>query len=461
MSATKASTLTKADSDALTDHLWRPMTQHQGLRGAAPNKMVSAKGCFITDQNGNRFLDAIAGLWCVNVGYGRTEIADVARQQMIDLNYLAPIMSSEPVIELAEKLQQLLGFQSHIYFSASGSEANETAFKIARQYHLQSGKAGERRFKIISRYRAYHGNTMGAMAATGQAERKIGYEPGPPGFVHVMPPYPYRAHPKLTAEEHGEECAHLLEETIIHEGAETVAAFIMEPLISGGGVIVPPDNYIPRVREICDRYGVLLIFDEVVSGFGRLGKMFGYEHWKTEADIFTFAKGLASGYIPIAATAVKEHIFEKFYGDPSDMQHFRQINTYGGHPVASAVALKAIQIVEDERLDENASKVGAYMMDQLQQSLGDHPLVGEIRGKGMIMGIELVEDRETKVPLGDDKIMPVIGDCVRNGVILGRNSNTIPGRCNVILIAPPIILSEKEADQIVETVTAAMRRAID
>lgn len=437
------------------------MTQHQGLRGAAPNKMVSAKGCFITDQNGNRFLDAIAGLWCVNVGYGRTEIADVARQQMIDLNYLAPIMSSEPVIELAEKLQQLLGFQSHIYFSASGSEANETAFKIARQYHLQSGKAGERRFKIISRYRAYHGNTMGAMAATGQAERKIGYEPGPPGFVHVMPPYPYRAHPKLTAEEHGEECAHLLEETIIHEGAETVAAFIMEPLISGGGVIVPPDNYIPRVREICDRYGVLLIFDEVVSGFGRLGKMFGYEHWKTEADIFTFAKGLASGYIPIAATAVKEHIFEKFYGDPSDMQHFRQINTYGGHPVASAVALKAIQIVEDERLDENASKVGAYMMDQLQQSLGDHPLVGEIRGKGMIMGIELVEDRETKVPLGDDKIMPVIGDCVRNGVILGRNSNTIPGRCNVILIAPPIILSEKEADQIVETVTAAMRRAID
>ena len=461
MSATKASTLTKADSDALTDHLWRPMTQHQGLRGAAPNKMVSAKGCFITDQNGNRFLDAIAGLWCVNVGYGRTEIADVARQQMIDLNYLAPIMSSEPVIELAEKLQQLLGFQSHIYFSASGSEANETAFKIARQYHLQSGKSGERRFKIISRYRAYHGNTMGAMAATGQAERKIGYEPGPPGFVHVMPPYPYRAHPKLTAEEHGEECAHLLEETIIHEGAETVAAFIMEPLISGGGVIVPPDNYIPRVREICDRYGVLLIFDEVVSGFGRLGKMFGYEHWNTEADIFTFAKGLASGYIPVAATAVKEHIFEKFYGDPADMQHFRQINTYGGHPVASAVALKAIQIVEDERLDENASKVGTYMMDQLQQSLGDHPYVGEIRGKGMIMGIELVEDRETKIPLGDDKIMPVIGDCVRNGVILGRNSNTIPGRCNVLLIAPPLVLSEKEADQIVETVTAAMRRAID
>ncbi len=452
--------MTHSASQPLPDHLWRPMTQHQVLRGAVPNTMVSAKGCFITDQNGNRFLDAIAGLWCVNVGYGRTEIADVARQQMAELNYLAPIMSSGPVIDLAEKLQQLLGFESHVYFSASGSEANETAFKIARQYHLQAGNGGERRLKIISRYRAYHGNTMGAMAATGQAERKMGYEPGPAGFIHVMPPYPYRGHPKLTAEEHGEECAHLLEETIIHEGAETVAAFIMEPLISGGGVLVPPDNYIPRVREICDRHGVLLIFDEVVSGFGRLGKMFGYEHWKTEADIFTFAKGLASGYIPVAATAVKERIFEKFYGDPAEMQHFRQINTYGGHPVASAVALKAIQIVEDEKLADNASKVGGYMLRQLQEALADHPYAGEIRGKGMIMGIELVEDRETKVPLADGQVMGIVGDCVRNGVILGRNSNTIPGRCNVLLVAPPLILTEQEADQIVETVTAAMGRAL-
>ena len=449
-----------AKNQALPDHLWRPMTQHQALRGAQPNRMVSARGCFITDQNGNRFLDAIAGLWCVNVGYGRTELAEVAGRQMAELNYLAPIMTSAPVVALAEKLQQLLGFDSHVYFSCSGSEANEAAFKMARQYHLQAGNGGERRFKIISRYRAYHGNTMGAMAATGQAERKVGYEPGPTGFIHVMPPYPYRRHPKLTVEEHGEECAHQLEETIIHEGAETVAAFIMEPLISGGGILVPPDNYIPRVREICDRYGVLLIFDEVVSGFGRLGKMFGYEHWKAQADIYTFAKGLASGYIPVAATVARESIFEKFDGDPSAMQHFRQINTFGGHPVASAVALRAIQIVEDERLPENAAKVGSYMLRQFQQTLADHPYAGEIRGKGMIMGIELVEDRETRVPLADSVVMRIVGDCVRNGVILGRNSNTVPGRCNVLLIAPPLILTEKEADQIVETVTGAMRRAI-
>ena len=171
--------MTKTNSKPLPDHLWRPMTQHQTLRGELPNRIVSAKGCFITDEQGNRILDALSGLWCVNLGYGRAELADVAREQMLKLNFLAPTMSSEPVIDLAEKIQQLLGYESHIYFSSSGSEANETAIKIARQYHLQSGNGGERRFKIISRYRGYHGSTMGAMAATGQAERKIGYEPGP------------------------------------------------------------------------------------------------------------------------------------------------------------------------------------------------------------------------------------------------------------------------------------------
>lgn len=453
--------MTHSNHEPLSDHLWRPLTQHQTLWGKKPNLMVSAEGCYITDQNGNRFLDAIAGLWCVNVGYGRKELAKVAGQQMAKLNYLAPIMSSEPVIEFAEKLQQLLGFQCHVYFSSSGSEANETAIKLARQYHLQSGSNGERRYKIISRYRAYHGNTMGAMAATGQAERKMGYEPGPIGFIHVMPPYPYRRHPKLTPEEHAEECARQLEETIIHEGAETVAAFIMEPLLSGGGVLVPPDNYIPRVREICDQYGVLLIFDEVVSGFGRLGKMFGYEHWGTEADIYTFAKGLASGYVPVAATAVKEHVFDKFYGDPGGTHHFRQINTYGGHPVASAVALKAIRIVEDENLADNARDVGAYMKNQLEEVLANHPYSGEIRGKGMIIGVELVEDRETKTPLADKSVVGIVNDCAQNGVILGRNSNTIPGRCNILLIAPPLILTEQEADQIVATINAAMAQALN
>ncbi len=452
--------MTEPKEASLSDHLWRPLTQHQTLRGVVPKRMVSAKGCHLKDEEGRQYLDAIAGLWCVNIGYGREELADVARQQMKDLNFLAPMFTNGPVVDFAEKLQKLLGFDCHVYFSSSGSEANETAFKIARQYHLQSGAHGERRFKIISRYRAYHGNTMGSMAATGQAERKIGYEPGPAGFIHVMPPYPYRAHPKLTLEDHGEECARLLEETIIHEGAETVAAFIMEPLLSGGGVLVPPDNYIPLVREICDRYGVLLIFDEVVSGFGRLGTMFGYEHWRTEADIYTFAKGLASGYLPVAATVAKEFVFEKFYGSPESQRHFRQVNTYGGHPVASAVALKAIQIVEDEALADNAAQVGNYLRQQLADALAEHPYVGEVRGKGMIMGVELVEDRESKAPLNDATVMKIVNGCVQNGVMLGRNNNTIPGRCNVLLIAPPLVLTREEAEQIVTVVVAAMNAVL-
>jgi len=442
------------------DHLWRPLTQHSALRGAKVPKMVSAEGCYLTAENGVKFLDAVAGLWCVNVGYGRREIAEAARKQMEQLNFLAPLMTAEPVVQLAEKLQQLLGFECHSYFSASGSEANEAAFKIARQYHLQAGRGGERRYKIISRYRAYHGNTMGAMAATGQAERKVGYEPTPAGFIHVMPPYPYRAHSKLTAEEHAEECAKLLEETIIHEGANTVAAFIMEPLLSGGGVIVPPDNYISLVRKICDRYGVLLIFDEIVSGFGRLGKMFGYEHWGEEADIFTFAKGLSSGYIPIAATVVKDHVFQAFDGAQDSMRHFRQINTFGGHPVACAVALEAIDIVERENLVENARVVGDHLRRLLADAIGDHPYTGEIRGLGMITGVELVSDRDAKTPLDDPTIMKIIGGCIADGVFLGRNSNTVPGRCNVLLISPPLIISHVEAEKIVSVVAKAMKNAL-
>lgn len=444
------------------DSLWRPMTQHQLFKDKPAKRMVQAKGCYISDQDGKTYLDGLAGLWCVNVGYGRTELAEVAKEQMEHMAYLAPIMTHGPAVELADKLKEMLGLQGHVYFSSSGSEANEVAFKIARQYHLQSGKSGgERRYKIISRHRAYHGNTMAAMAATGQAERKMGYDPMPPGFLHIMPPYPYRAHPKLTAEEHGEECARMLEETIIHEGAETVAAFIMEPMISGGGILVPPDNYLPRVREICDRYGVLLIFDEVVSGFGRTGRMFGHQNWNTFADIFTFAKGISSGYMPLAATMVQDHIFEKFYGDPSGLNHFRQINTYGGHPVATAVGRRNIQILEEENLPENARKMGEYTLNLLREALGAHPWVGDIRGKGLLMGVELVADRETKQPLDGGKVGGIVAHCQQNGVLIGRNGNTVPGRSNVLIMAPPLVLQEVDADRMVEALQNAMNQALN
>ncbi len=442
------------------DSLWHPIAQHSNFKKAPPMHIVKGEGAMLTDQHGKQYLDAIAGIWCVNVGYGREELAQVAYEQMKNLAYLSPTMSHEPAVRLAEKLLSLVDMNGHVYFSCSGSEANEAAFKMVWQYHQQSGEPnGYLRKKIISRYRAYHGNTMAAISATGQAERKIGFAMQAPQFRHINPPYPYRRHPKLTPEEHGEQVAQELEQTIIYEGAETVAAFIMEPMISGGGVLIPPDNYIPAVREICDKYGVLLIFDEVVSGFGRTGKMLGHHHWSAKPDIMTCAKGIASGYQPIAATVVNDKIFNAFMGDPSDLTHFRHINTYGAHPVSAAVALRNIEIIEREGLVGNSAKMGGYMREQFDQ-LVEHPNVGEVRSKGLLFGIELVANKETKEALDPALVNKVIGVTKENGVLIGKNGNTIPGLCNVLVLSPTLTVTQSEGDQIVEAIEAGLKAII-
>ncbi len=436
--------------------LWHPLMQHKPLADNPPPLIVRGEGCYLEDAQGNRFLDAMAGLFCVNIGYGRRELAETAAAQMTELAYLTPTMTHPPGARLAAKILDLLGWRGRVYFSSSGSEANEVAFKIARQYHLQSGKSGgANRYKIIARHRAYHGNTLGAMSATGQAERKIGYGPMAPGFIHVPPPYPYRAHPKLSAAEHGLACAQAIEETIVYEGSETVAALLMEPIISGGGVLVPPDEYLPRVREICDEYGVLLIFDEVVSGVGRTGRLFGHQLWEVQPDIITMAKGLSSGYMPLAATAVQEYIFDAFMGEAGDLRHFRHVNTFGGHPVSTAVGLRNLEIVEDEGVVENARDVGAYALEQLK-GLTSHPWVGETRGRGLLLGVELVEDKETKAPLDDAEVLAVLARCKQAGVILGRNGNTVPGLGNILIIAPPLVATKNEIDLLIEALVFAL-----
>ena len=441
------------------DSLWRPMTQHKMLLKNRPKHIVKAEGCFMINEDGDRILDGTAGLWCVNVGHGRKELAEVAKVQMEKLAYVIPVMTSDPAVELSAKMLEMLGMEKgHVYFTSSGSEANETAFKMVRQYHLQTGNP--RKHKIISRHRAYHGNTLATMTATGQAERKIGYEPLAPGFLHIPPPYPFRRHPKLTEEEHGAECVKYLEDTIIYEGEETVAAFIMEPMISGGGVMVPPENYLSEIRRICDKYNVLLILDEVVSGFGRTGKMFGHDHWGVQADIFTFAKGMASGYMPVAATVVREKIFEAFYGEANELKHFRHVNTYGGHPVAAAVSLKNIEIVERENLVANAAKMERYIKAGLNE-FADHPFVGEIRGKGLLLGIELVSEKERKTPLETPRSNAIVQNCLKQGVHVMRNGYTVPGLDNVLIMAPPLILQESEADMIVDTIGNALKQALN
>jgi adenosylmethionine-8-amino-7-oxononanoate aminotransferase len=431
------------------ESLWHPLVQHRDLAAAPPRRIERAEGSFLYDSDGRRWLDGVAGIWCVNVGHGRTELADVAREQMAKLAFVPLTMSHEPAIRLAAKLLDLLGYRAKVYFSNSGSEANEAAFKIVRQYHAQSA-GGARRHKIIARYRGYHGNTLGALSATGQAERRLGYEPLAPGFVFTSAPDPYRE---------DVDCADALEKTILREGVESVAAFIMEPIIAGGGILIPPDDYLPRVREICDRYGVLLILDEVVTGFGRTGKMFGHQHWGVHPDIITLAKGIASGYMPLAATVVRDEIFDAFDGPADGLDHFRHINTYSGHPVATAVALRNLEIIEREGLCDRAAKMGEMLLRELAP-LGAHPKVGDIRGRGLLIGIELVEDRATREPLAPSTTAAIVGHCAAEGVLIGRTTNTTPGLSNVLILAPPLTIREDEARSIVVAVERALHKEL-
>jgi adenosylmethionine-8-amino-7-oxononanoate aminotransferase len=434
--------------DAEIGSLWHPMLQHGVFDASPPRRIVSAEGVFLTDAKGERLLDGVSGLWCVNVGYGREELAEVAREQMARLSYLPLTFSHEPAETLASKLVSMLGYAGRVYFTNSGSEANEAAFKIARQYHAQTGQPT--RYKIIARHRGYHGNTLGALSATGQAERKLGYEPLAPGFLHVEAPDSYR---------NTHDCAAELERAIEREGARTVAAFIMEPIVAGGGILVPPDDYLPRVREICDRHGVLLILDEVVTGFGRTGTAFAHQRARVEPDLLTLGKGIASGYQPLAALVARQHVFEAFLGAPDELRHFRHINTYGGHPVATAVARRNIDILEREELFDKAEKSGDSLLARLRR-LEDHPRVGEVRGRGLLLGIELVEDSDTREPLSATRTGAVVTRCTRDGVIVGKTTNTTPGHDNVVILAPPLILSEEESDLLASTLERAIREEL-
>lgn len=440
--------------------LWHPIKQHNGLKESPMVPIVSGEGAYITDENGKRYFDAISGIWCVNVGHGREELAQVAYDQMKKLSYASAAMTTEPSALLAEKLLQTLNMEGRVFFTNSGSEANEAAFKIVWQYHQQSGEpGGHNRKKIISRYRAYHGNTMAAMSATGQAERRIGYGLNVPGFIQVPPPYPYRKEAHQSDDEHGEACAQWLDDMINYEGSQTVAAFIMEPMLSGGGVMIPPDSYIPAIRRVCDKHGVLLIFDEVVSGFGRTGTFWGHDHWDIKPDIVTSAKGIASGYQPLAATIVTQKIFDAFISDETDLKHFRHINTYGGHPVATAVGLRNIEIIEREGLVEKSATLGAYIREQLDELI-EHPYVGDVRSRGLLLGVELVKDKETKEAVDDSIINGVLANMKEQGVIITKNGNTVPNLCNVLVMAPPLISTESDADYLVDSLKRALLDSI-
>ncbi|MGP3608655.1 MULTISPECIES: aspartate aminotransferase family protein [unclassified Anoxybacillus] len=411
-----------------------------------------AKGCWVTDHTGKKYLDAMAGLWCVNVGYGREELAEAAYEQLKKLAYFPLTQSHAPAVELGEKLNELLGDEYVIFFSNSGSEANETAFKMARQYHQQKGEHS--RYKIISRYRAYHGNSMGALAATGQAQRKYKYEPLAPGFIHVAPPDCYRDNE--TAENpRNLKSVQAIDQVMTWELSETIAAVIMEPMITGGGVLIPPDGYMKAVKEVCEKHGALLIVDEVICGFGRTGKPFGFMHDGVKPDIITMAKGITSAYLPLSATAVRKEIYEAFKGE-EEYDYFRHINTFGGNPAACALALKNLEIMEKERLFDRSREAGEQLLNELKHKLQNHPYVGDVRGRGLLIGIELVKDKATKEPLDVSLVNQAINICKNNGLLIGKNGVTVAGFNNVLTLSPPLTIESEDAAFLVQTLTGAL-----
>ncbi len=449
--------------DADRAHVWHHLIQHAPWTGdnptADPRIIVEGKGMRVWDQAGKELLDAVSGgVWTVNVGYGRERIANAVRDQLIKLPYFAGSAGSIPGALFSEKLISKMPGMSRVYFTNSGSEANEKAFKMVRQ--IAHKRFGGKKYKILYRERDYHGTTIGCLSAGGQDERNAQYGPFAPGFVRVPHCLEYRAQWDLSGEEYGVAAANAIEQVILAEGPETVGALCLEPVTAGGGVITPPEGYWPRVQEICRKYDILLHIDEVVCGVGRTGtEWFGYQHYGVEPDFVTMAKGVASGYAAIACCVTNERVFDMFRDDGADpMGYFRDISTFGGCTAGPAAALENIAIIEEEGLLENTTRMGDYMLDQLRALADRHEAIGDVRGKGLFLGVELVADRASKEPASEKMVAAVVGDCMAQGVVIGMTNRSIPGLNNTLCYSPALIATKDDIDQIVQATDKALTK---
>jgi len=347
---------------------------------------------------------------------------------------------------------------SRVYYSNSGSEANEKAFKMVRQIaHKHTNGV---KHKILFRERDYHGTTIAAMAAGGHHQRNAQYGPFPAGFVPVPHCLEYRADQNghTAGEGYGLQAANAIEEVILREGPDTVGALCLEPVTAGGGVIEAPDGYWPRVQEICRKYDILLHIDEVVCGVGRTGTWFGYQHYGIQPDIVTMAKGVASGYAAIACTVTTEEVFQAFNNDDDRMGYFRDISTFGGCTAGPAAALENMNIIEEEGLLENTVKQGDYLMQSLRELQNKHPIIGEVRGKGLFAGVELVQDRKTKEPVHESIPMAIAADTLQNGVMIGRTNRSFEKHNNCLCLSPALIATKDDIDRIVTSIDNALEK---
>lgn len=445
-------TMTDTDIQALKraalDHLWMPSrdwvkTEAEG----GPQIAVKAEGIRFTDSDGKTWIDIRGGYSSVNVGYGRTDIVEAAHEQMLRLHYYPQTSTTEVLVHLLEKLAEISpGSLDRTWPTTGGSEANETAIKIAKSYHKRTGEAG--RYRIIGRRGSYHGATQGVMWLGGSSS-VADFQPPYPGIVHAPHPLAYRCElGGTTPSECAILCAQAIEDLIVFHGAKTVAAVIAEPVSTSVGCAVPGDEYWPMLRQICDRHGVILIADEVVTGFGRTGKMFGLEHWDVAPDIMTMSKGISSSYLPIGGAIVSREIADRF---GSDDNHFRQALTFGGHPVAAAAALKNIEIIESEGLIQNAAETGAYFKEKLEDLMDRHQMIGDVRGIGMLVAIEIVKDRYTREYFPKD-----LGLGNKLTEKFRRESLLLETDGQIIGFNPPLCTTRSDVDEIVGVVDMAM-----
>ncbi|MFE7170008.1 aspartate aminotransferase family protein [Streptomyces sp. NPDC057616] len=412
---------------------------HPYLPGSATERVVMTEGsgCRLTDSEGRGYLDATGGLWLAQVGHGRTDLADIAHEQMRKLEYFTSFweFSNDRAIELAARLAELAPDPlNHVYFTSGGSEGNEAAIKMARYYHHRRGESS--RTWILARSKAYHGIGYGGGSATGFPLYHEGFAPMMPHVSHLTPPWPYRTE-LYGGQDPTDFLIRELEERIAEIGPRNIAAMIGEPIMGVGGMLVPPADYWPRVREVLDRHGILLILDEVVTAYGRVGEWFAAQYFGVTPDIIVTAKGITSGYVPLGALLVGDHVAEVLLRDHG----FPMGYTYNGHPVATAVALANLDIIDREGLLARATGLGAFLHAELETQLGDLAIVGEIRSVGMMLAVELVQDRATRTPL------PLHPDRMPHDVIRRETGVIVRDSAHSLVLSPPLIMTETEAKE--------------
>ncbi|OXZ01495.1 aminotransferase [Pseudomonas aeruginosa] len=422
------------------DHHLPPFTDYKQLNEKGARIITKAEGVYIWDSEGNKILDAMAGLWCVNVGYGREELVQAATRQMRELPFYNLFFQTAhpPVVELAKAIADVAPEgMNHVFFTGSGSEANDTVLRMVRHYWATKGQPQKK--VVIGRWNGYHGSTVAGVSLGGM---KALHEQGDfpiPGIVHIAQPYWYGEGGDMSPDEFGVWAAEQLEKKILEVGEENVAAFIAEPIQGAGGVIVPPDTYWPKIREILAKYDILFIADEVICGFGRTGEWFGSQYYGNAPDLMPIAKGLTSGYIPMGGVVVRDEIVEVLNQGGEFYHGF----TYSGHPVAAAVALENIRILREEKIIEKVKAETAPYLQKRWQELADHPLVGEARGVGMVAALELVKNKKTRERFTDKGVGMLCREhCFRNGLIMRAVGDTM-------IISPPLAIDPSQIDELI------------